>query len=119
MRLPSSLRIKSSRDFARVRSEGTSHPGRFLVLQALRDAAPGGFKFGLISPRKLGTAVERNRIRRRLREIIRAHRARIVDGAWLVVIARWRAPSAEFSELENEWLRLANRAGILQPPPKP
>lgn len=117
MRLPSSLRIKASRDFLRVRNEGTSYPGRFLVLQVLRDAGLEGFKFGLISPRKLGTAVERNRIRRRLREIVRAHRESIADGIWLVIIARWRAPGAAFSELENEWVRLGNRAGILKPPP--
>ena len=37
MRLPSSLRLKESRHFQRVREKGVSHPGRFLVLATLRD----------------------------------------------------------------------------------
>lgn len=114
MRLPASARIKASRDFQRVRKDGTGHPGRFLVLQVLRDSSLTGFRFGIISPRKLGTAVVRNRIRRRLREVIRAHQTEIAAGAWLVVIARWRAPEAEFADLEKDWLKLAKKSGILK-----
>ncbi len=119
MRLPSTLRIKSARDFQRVRGDGVGHPGRFLVLQVLRDTELTGFRFGIISPKKLGIAVLRNKIRRRLREIIRAHQHRFVEGVWLVVIARWRAPQAEYGGLERDWLKLAERAGILKPAPPP
>ncbi len=111
MRLPASVRIKASRDFLRVRQDGTGHPGRFLVLQVLRDSSLAGFRFGIISPRKVGKAVVRNRIRRRLREIVREHQREIADGTWLVILARWRAPEAEFADLEKDWLRLMKKAG--------
>ena len=116
MRLPSSLRIKQSRDYARVRSEGTSFPGRYLVLSVLREAVSSGFQFGLITPKRIGVAVVRNKVRRRLREIVRAHQERIADGCHVVVIARWKSPEAGYPDLEKDWLRLAKRAEILKTP---
>ena len=82
------------------------------------------FQFGLITGGKLGNAVVRNRIRRLLREIVRAHRAEIAPGWQMVIIARWRAPKATLAELENDWLRLARRMNVLSqklpaPPPAP
>lgn len=117
MRLPSALRMKASREFARVRKEGTSQAGRFLVLSVLKEPSIPEFHFGLITSRKLGTAVTRNRIRRRLREVIRAQRDSISPGWMFVVIARWRAPEASLEDLRKDWQRLARKAGLLQPPP--
>lgn len=120
MRLPSSLRMKLACDFARVKSQGSSQAGKFLVLGVLRAEALEEFQFGLITGGKLGNAVVRNRIRRLLREIVRAHRAEIVPGWQMVIIARWRAPQATLAELENDWLRLARRMNLLSPkPPAP
>lgn len=117
MRLPSNLRLKLARDFARVKSQGSSQAGKFLVLGALKVEALAEFQFGLITGAKLGNAVLRNRIRRLLREVIRAHRAEIAPGWQLVIIARWRAPQASLEELEKDWLRLARRMNLLQTPP--
>lgn len=117
MRLPSNLRLKLARDFARVKSQGSSQAGKFLVLGALKVETLAEFQFGLITGAKLGNAVVRNRIRRLLREVIRAHRAEIAPGWQLVIIARWRAPQASLEELEKDWLRLARRMNLLQTPP--
>jgi ribonuclease P protein component len=113
MRLPASLRLKASRDFARVRREGNSFPGRYLVLSVRLDPALPHFQFGLITTRKIGNAVTRNRTRRRLREVIRAEQTRIKAGCHIVTIARWRAPEATLEELRRDWLNIAKRAGIL------
>ncbi len=112
MRLPSRLRLKESRDFARIKAEGRSQSGRFFVLAILRDASVPDFQFGLITGKKLGNAVVRNRLRRQMREIIRAHRAEIAPGWKIVTIARWRAPQADFSEMDQDWVRLAKRQGL-------
>lgn len=116
MRLPSTLRLKLARDFARVKAQGASQAGRFLVLGVLRDEALPEFQFGLVTGARLGNAVVRNRIRRLLREIVRAHRAEIAPGWQMVIIARWRAPQATLEELEKDWLRLARRMQLLKPP---
>jgi ribonuclease P protein component len=115
MRLPSSLRIKASRDFARLKREGSSHPGRYLVLSVLHQTSVAPFQFGLITSRKLGVAVVRNRVRRLLREVVRAQQLRIQPGVMMVIIARWRAPEASLQELTRDWLKVAARAGILTP----
>ncbi len=115
MRLPARLRMKESRDFAAVRARGISQSGRYFVLALLRDEALSDFQFGLVTGKKLGGAVVRNRLRRQMREIIREHRSRIQPGYWLVTIARWRAPQADFDELKQDWKRLAKRAGLLLP----
>ena len=58
----------------------------------------------------------RNRVRRRLREIVRKNQREIADGVWIVTIARVSAAGASYRELEAEWLRLAKRASILATP---
>ena len=83
-----------------------------MVLSALKTSEPGN-RVGLITSRRIGNAVMRNRVRRRLREIVRLCRPRLNDGFWIVLIARRPAALAEFKEIEREWLSLARRASIL------
>ncbi|HYF34548.1 MAG TPA: ribonuclease P protein component, partial [Prosthecobacter sp.] len=119
MRLPSRLRLKESRDFAQMRAQGVSQAGRFLVLAVLRQEGLPEFKFGIVTGKRLGSAVVRNRLRRQLREVVRAHRAEITSGCHFVIIPRWRAAGAGLTELENDWLRLARRQGLLLKPAPP
>ena len=98
-----------------MRGEGASIHGKFMLLSVLPPAASGAARIGIITSRRVGGAVERNRVRRRLREIVRAELAHLLPGAWLVIVARQRAGGAEFAELREEWLRLARRAEILSP----
>lgn len=114
MRLPSRLRLKASRDFAQVRELGQSFPGRFVVLGVQKVADQSHFQFGLITTRKLGLAVVRNRIRRLLREIIREKQALFALDVRLVVIARWRAAEASLEDLQSDLLKTARRAGVLK-----
>ena len=72
-----------------------------------------GFRAGFITSRKVGAAVVRNRVRRRLREIVRRHQLELRSGIWIVTIARPAAARSSYGALEDEWLRLAKRASIL------
>ena len=113
MGLTKSLRLAQAAEFARVRSEGKSFPGRFMVVSVLKADEIEGWKCGFITPKKLGKAVERTRARRRLRELVRADSERLRKGRWIVLIARWRLPQASFAELKKDWQGAAGRAGLL------
>lgn len=71
------------------------------------------WRAGFVTSGRLGGAVVRNRVRRRLREIVRSHQDQLRQGFWFVIIARHEAATASYRELEDEWLRLARRASIL------
>lgn len=114
MRLPSRLRLKASRDFSKVRELGQSFPGRCVVLGVQKVPDQSHFQFGLITTRKIGHAVIRNRIRRLLREVIRDQQGSFSDEVRLVVIARWRAAEVSLEDLRSDLMKTARRAGILK-----
>ena len=62
---------------------------------------------------KLGHAVVRNRVRRRLREVYRLNRERVKPGVDIVIVARSRCVGAEFGKLESAYLDACARLGIL------
>lgn len=119
LRFPKSARLTETAQFRRVKERGASLHGRLMVLGVLKtDAAGQPARIGFITSKRVGGAVVRNFVRRRLREIARLHRPRMRAGIWLVVIARGSAARADFASLEKEWLSLARRAGALEPPPE-
>ena len=113
---PKSRRLTQSAEFAQVKKNGRVYRGRSVLLSILRANDANRFRAGFITSRALGSAVARNRVRRRLREIVRKHQREIVDGTWIVTIARAHAVGATYQQLEVEWLRLAERASILATP---
>lgn len=72
-------------------------------------------KAGIITSRRVGGAVVRNKVRRRLREIIKTCLAQIPAGLLVVVVAKSAADGASFEQLKAEWLLLARRLSILPP----
>jgi ribonuclease P protein component len=113
-RFPAARRLKLSREFDRVRKEGSTVGGGLLMLGVLPVEGEKSFRLGLITSRRVGGAVVRNRVRRRLREIIRRHQHALTHGVWVVVVARPAAAGANSAPLEAEWLRLAGRAGLIR-----
>ncbi len=91
-------------------SEG--YANGYLVLYARRNRT-GGNRVGITVGKKLGHAVVRNRVRRRLREVYRLNEERFQPGWDIVVVARSRSVDAKFTQLTNGYLSLAKKAGIL------
>lgn len=122
LRFPKSRRLTRRAEFERVKKEGRAERGRFLILsvypsqEPLLSASPVDrhrLRAGFVTSKRIGGAVVRNQVRRRLREIVRKHQTELRENLWLVTIARPAAARATFHELEDEWLRLARRANIL------
>ncbi len=70
-------------------------------------------RVGITVGKKLGKAVVRNRVRRRLREIYRCNEMQFTPGWDIVVVARSRCVGADFQKIENAYLSLAKNAGLL------
>jgi len=87
--------------------------GKYLRLSIKEEPKGGETRFGLITSRRVGGAVIRNRTRRRLREICRLHRPVILAGWLVITVAKSAAAKATFAELREEWLLLARRLSIL------
>ena len=84
----------------------------YLVLYARRNRSAQN-RVGITVGKKLGHAVVRNRVRRRLREVYRLNEAKFAPGWDIVVVARSRCISADFQKLTHAYLSLAEKAGIL------
>ena len=110
---PKSRRLTRAAEFERVRNHGTVTRGQLLSLAVLAANTGEKTRAGFVTSRKVGGAVARNRVRRRLREIFRHHQDEIAPGTWIITIASARAAHASYRALEDEWLRLARRASIL------
>ena len=91
----------------------SGHANSYLVLYARKNRSSTN-RVGFTVRKKLGCAVVRNRIRRRLREIYRLNEEALSSGWDIVVVARSRAVEAPFDKLTRSYLSLAKRAGILQ-----
>ncbi len=112
---PKTRRLTHPTEFGQVKENGRTQRGALLILGVLRVEGSGVFRAGFVTSRRIGIAAVRNRVRRRLREIVRKHQHEIAGGIWLVTIARPMAAAATYREMEDEWLRLATRASILAP----
>jgi ribonuclease P protein component len=115
--LPPDRRLRSNRDFQRVyrAGRGWSHP--LLSLQLLPQ--PTGKRLGISVSKKVGGAVCRNRIRRRIREIARAGIENWKDGFDGVVVVRPPAATADFAALTHALTELVGRARLVREPLEP
>ena len=102
---PKTLRLLRRPEFRRVYEEGRRGSARLCTIFYRSNGLPRT-RFGITTPRSLGTAVVRNRIRRRLREVIRLNQAIIAPGWDVVLNPRPRAAEIPFPVLVREVLGL-------------
>src|ERR1700746_2548355 len=106
-------RLTHRSEYERVKRDGITQRGKHLILNVTPVENSGPWRAGFVTSGRLGGAVVRNRVRRRLREIVRRHQHELRQGFWFVIIARREAATANYVTLEDELLRLARRASIL------
>jgi len=108
------LRLRRRRDFDAVFRRGRSWHNELLVLRALPNSLEHN-RYGFVTPKRLGGAVIRNRLRRRLREAIRVLPT---NCGWDVVVSpKAPAANANFQQLNRAVVDLLARAGILAEDP--
>mgnify|MGYP003289266162 CR=1 FL=1 len=118
MQLKRSNTMKRASEFAMVRNAGRSEAGRFLILSTAPMAqATATSRFGIITTKRIGHAVVRNLLRRRVREILRAHGAPLALGLHVVIVVRNRAALVSYTDLEKDFLKLLARCRKYTSPP--
>ena len=91
----------------------TGFANGYLVLYARKNRTDTN-RVGITVGKKLGHAVVRNRVRRRLREVYRLNEDKFQSGWDIVVVARTRAIYADFAQLVDAYMTAAQKAGILK-----
>ena len=103
--------LRRKADFDAIGRHGTVHANRLLVLRSLQTGGPVT-RIGLSTPRTLGGAVQRNRVRRRLRDLLRGQPEATGTGWDLLLIARPASGEASYAELREAVRSLLERSGI-------
>jgi ribonuclease P protein component len=103
--LPRASRLVRRAEYDAVYREGRRRTSREFTA-FLRPNALGLSRYGWSIKKALGGAVRRNRIRRRLREILRLHRQEIAPGWDIVIHPRSSAATADFAALTRDLLKL-------------
>jgi len=104
--------LTKNHEFKRLYSKGRNAASKTVVVYCARNRNAEN-RLGITVSAKLGGAVQRNRIRRRLKEIYRLNEHSLLTGYNIVLVARSRSRYAGWSELESSVLSLFSKLGLL------
>jgi ribonuclease P protein component len=104
--------LSRPQDFVAIQTGGTSRSHPLLTARFLRTDLESS-RFGLSTGRRLGNAVVRNRVRRRLREALRVMAPSFQPGWDVLIIARPALVEADHEALVGGLRRLLTRGGVL------
>ncbi len=104
--------IKKNRDFRILYRRGKSAVDSVLAVYAKKNNR-GMSRVGITVSTKVGKAVVRNRVRRRIREAYRLNRESLKCGYDIIIVARVRAGKSEYRDIEKSLLSLAGKLGLL------
>jgi len=105
--------LKKNYEFRRLYQKGASAVSSGMVIYCRKNRL-GRNRLGITASTKLGHAVVRNRARRRLREIYRLNTDRLGRGWDIILVARSRTATAPYRELDDAFLRLVGKLGLLE-----
>ena len=108
-----SFRVKKEKDFNAIFQEGKSVANRKFVVYRLENSEQH-FRVGLSVSKKLGNAVMRNQIKRRIRHVLITHKDQIIENLDFVVIARKGVEEMNYTEIEKNLLHVLRLANIYQ-----
>ena len=111
--LPRQRRIKQNRDFARVKAHGQRAVSGCLIANWVCRARELPSRVGVVTGRRLGGAVVRNRARRLLREAFRVHQPQLRQPLDMVLVARASIVGKGFAQVEADYLAVLRQAGLL------
>jgi ribonuclease P protein component len=110
--LPRAARLRYGRDFARLKTRGRRLVSGCLILNWLAGEAGQARRLGVVTSRKVGTAVARSRARRLLREAYRRQQHQCPAPLDLVLVARPSIAGRALADVERDLQAALRRAGL-------
>lgn len=114
LQFSSRRRISRSSDFARLKEEGRREICGTLILNWLPSQE---LRLGVVTSRKVGSAVIRSRARRFLREVFRQHQHEVTEPVSIVLVARKSIAEMTLETVRRDYLRALSRAKLRKPLP--
>jgi ribonuclease P protein component len=105
--------LRAAKDFAALQRSARSRSERLLATRFAANSE-GRTRFGISTGRRIGGAVVRNRVRRRIREGLRALGPRLIEGWDVLIVARPESATASSAELAATLERLLRKGGALR-----
>ena len=106
--------LKQNHEFRRLYNKGKSAVSPYFAVYCRKTGRPYS-RLGITTGVKLGKAVKRNFVRRRIRELYRTNEWKLQPGYDIVVVARTRAIFARYSDLEHSFQKLMRKLGLTVP----
>ena len=110
--LPKQKRIKKNKVFETLLQQGKRGENAFLILYSM----PNNLNYNRVALRtskKLGKAVDRNRLRRRLKELFRTHQNLFAPGHDILIIPKVKSLNGKHEELRRDLLQLMEKEDLL------
>ena len=112
--LPRKFRLKKKGDFKMIYNQGKSLANSYLVLYSLKRSDHKQARIGITVSKKVGKAVERNKIKRRLREAVKLHLHELKEPFDIIFIARPKIKGISYQDVEKNMVSLLRRAHLLK-----
>ena len=109
---PRSRRLKQEGEFARARAQGRRLICGCLIANVLPRPGLPTARLGVVTGKKVGNAVARNRARRLMRESFRLHQHELAGPVDLVLVARPSIAGKKLAEVERDFLRVLRQARL-------
>jgi ribonuclease P protein component len=105
--------LKKNHEFKRLYNKGKSAASQYVVVYCRQNGRAEN-RIGFTVSTKIGGAVQRNRIRRRLKEIYRINEEKLSKGYDIVIVSRIKSRYAAYRELESSVLSLFGKLNLLR-----
>lgn len=107
-------RLKKNEEFQRVFQRGTSVANRQFVVYQLKQKAQTNIRFGISVSKKLGNAVQRNRIKRQIKEVLRDEMPSLYQDRDVIIIARKPVSEMNYDEIRKSLNHVLKVAKLFQ-----
>ncbi len=104
-------KIRKKRDYNNIYKNGKIKHGKYIIVFTKKNILSYN-RFGIVTSKKIGTAVIRNRVKRQIRAIIIKNKEKIKFNYDIVIVTRHNIKNVSFKEIEKDFINALRKAGL-------